>query len=485
MLTDCKDRMTLGTATQAKRQKEKHFARREKVYGQFFTPPQVADFMIRFALASGGERYLGVDPACGDGVFLRSLLAAGYARVLGVDLDPQVLNKLRTELDNRVTVFSGDGLQPFPIMEGIASVVVGNPPFSAKYGRVTDVNTLSNFELGKGRRSQAIELLFLERFLQLVSPAGVVGIILPQGVLSAVPLEYVRRFLVEKSSVLGIVSLPRGIFSNGTTSKTAILFLRKQKRMPETFMAIVQHVQELEAVLRAYVEHRELEFPPAFWVKLNPASFEPEFYLASKTVPVFKAGLPVEPLGSLLSCMRCGRTEYGERRRFTQQGIPFISAKCVTPLGIDFSRNERYVEPNSIMDKRCAHVSPGDVLFVRVGVGCSGRASAVVDSSEAGVADDWIYILRPREVSPFYLALFFYTRPGRAQIERLKHGVGTVNIPQRLLKEILVPIPPESFQKEVELAYREMVRLRRAGHLAQARQVFEQTIATIESRTSE
>ncbi len=440
--------------------------------------------MVRFALASGAETHLGIDPACGDGVFLKALLTAGFTRAIGVDFDPEVLNRLRTGLDNRVTIIPGDGLQPFPVMEGVASVVVGNPPFSAKYGRVTDMSTLSNFELGKGRRSQAVEILFLERFLQLVSPTGIVGIILPQGVLSAVPLEYVRRFVMKKASILAIVSLPRGIFSNGTTSKTAILFLQKQKRLRETFMAVVQHIEELEAVLRAYVEHRELEYPPTFWVRPNTASFEPEFYLSSKTAPVFKSGLSVRLLSSLLSCMRCGRTEYGEKRQFTQQGIPFISAKCVTPLGLDLSRNEKYVEPNSIMDKKSAYVSPGDVLFVRVGVGCSGRASAVVDSSDTGIADDWIYILRPREVSPFYLALFFYTKPGRAQIERLKHGVGTVNIPQKMLKELLVPVPPEPFQKDVEAAYKEMVRLRRAGHLAEAHEIFEQTIAAIEAMIS-
>lgn len=178
--------------------------------------------------------------------------------------------------------------------------------------------------------------------------------------------------------------------------------------------------------------------------------------------------------------MRCGATEYVERRSFSTEGIPFTSAKTVTWLGVDFSRDQKFIQPGSIMDKEKAHTRVGDVLFVRVGVGCSGRAAVVTDSAEEGVADDWIYIIRPKKLAPFYLALFFATEFGRSQVDRLKRGVGTVTIPQKLLKAIRIPLPPEELNKEVEEGYLSMVRLRREGKIAEAEERFQSLVGRIE-----
>lgn len=471
------------------RQKEKHFERHEKVYGQFITPSEVAEFIISFLVANT-EKTLGIDPACGDGVFLRALIEADFENVLGVDIDSKILDKLSTEVKNKARIIQGNALTSLVSLESSGSAVVGNPPFSAKYGRVSGKTVLSNFELGQSRRSQAIEVLFLERFLRIASPKGLIGIILPQGIFSALPMEYVRAYILDKANVLGIVSLPRGIFSNGTTSKTCILFAQKGENKTKTFMGVANHLDDLPSLLEAYTKHQELKDPLAFWTSLSSETFEPEFHWSARSIQpllkTLKKALPTTTLGDLLSEMRCGATEYGEKRKFVDEGIRFLSAKTVTHLGIDFSRDEKYVEKNSPMDKKRAYVFPGDVLFVRVGVGCSGRAAALVDNLQigdlqTGIADDWIYILRAKTISPFYLALFFYTKHGKVQVDRLKRGVGTVNVPQKLLKKILVPIPPESFQKDIKTGYQEMVHCRMAGDINKAKEKFEQMKTSIET----
>ena len=468
-----------------RRQREKHFARREKVQGQFLTPPEVARFIVGLVTLHTTRRNLAIDPACGDGVFLQPLLDAKFEQTVGIDVDAEVLRHLPGGLRDQATVLCGDGLEPLSLTDGRADAVVGNPPYSAKYGRVTASGTLSRFDLGRGRKSQAIELLFVERFLQLAGPKGVIGVILPQGVFSALPLRFVRQFILDRATILAVVSLPRGIFTNGTSSKTCVLFLQRGVRQRMAFMGIADRVDDLPTLLEAYRNHKERHSPRCFWVSPVADSLDPEFCSLSRSAFSFKADLPVLPLCELVSSMRCGATEYGEKRKFFGDGLRFISAKNVTSLGLDFRRREKYVQPNSPMDKPRAHVAPSDVLFVRVGVGCSGRASLVVDQSEVGVADDWIYILKPKVVSPGYLTLFFYSRPGKTQIERLKRGVGTVNIPRQLLGQILVPVPPRSFQEEIERAYRQMVMLRRAGRVDEAAEEFGRALHEIETLTTD
>lgn len=463
------------------RQKERHFLRREKVYGQFFTPPEVADFIVSFLVADMKKTpALGVDPACGNGVFLTALVKAGFKSVVGIDVDPKVLNKL----PSKARIIVGNGLTTS--LEGLGTAVVGNPPFSAKYGRVSDKTILSRFELGKGKSSQAIEILFLERFLQLATSKGLIGVVLPQGVFSALPLEHVRTYIINKATVLGVVSLPRGIFSNGTTSKTCILFAQKGKRKVKAFMGIAKHLHDLPLLLETYCKHQELEHPPAFWVDVNCHSLEPEFYLSSKTIrSLFKPRLPVVPLSELLSEMHCGRTEYGERRKFVNEGVPFISAKTVTPLGIDFSRDERYIAPNTPMDKKRAYVYPGNVLFVRVGVGCAGRASVVTHPSECGVADDYIYIIRTKDREmAYYLAFYLQSKYGILQVNGMKRGVGTVTIPQTLLRNLLVCVPPNSLKNEVKKLYLNMVKEREKNR-DEAEKIYNEAIKCIEESIEE
>lgn len=79
-------------------------------------------------------------------------------------------------------------------------------------------------------KSFPIEILFLERFIQLAKPGGWIAVIIPDGILANSNSHYVREFVANKTKVEAIISLPRDTFKNaGTNAKTSILFLRKFK----------------------------------------------------------------------------------------------------------------------------------------------------------------------------------------------------------------------------------------------------------------
>jgi len=471
------------------RQREKYFSSKEKKLGQFFTPLAVADFIVKLALLHLEHKERGCDPACGDGAFLFAMLKHGFEEVIGMDIDEKCIADIPDDVREKAKVVVGDALRRAPTLlgdgpslpENYFDLVVGNPPFSAKYGRVRDKFILSLYKLGTGLKSQAIEALFLERFVQLAKPGGVIGIILPDGVFLNLNYRRIREFILNNCRILAIISLPRAIFkgTRSTTSKTSILFAVKgEKHEGEVFMAEIKRLDELNRILELYKARGS--DARAFWTEITAESLHPKTY-APLELPTFK--VPVKKLKELIEDMFCGQTEYGSKRRFSDSGIRFISAKVVTSLGLDFSRDQRrFVEPGGPMDKKRAHVQISDVLFVRVGVGCIGRAAVVVDEHDLGIADDWIYIIRVKqgEVSPYYLALFLQTRYGKAQIDRAKRGVGTVTIPQRLLKEVLIPVPPRELQEELKSDYIKMVRLMRDKRYKEAERRFKAMIKKIE-----
>ncbi len=84
-----------------------------------------------------------------------------------------------------------------------------------------------------------IEILFVERFIQLVKPGGWIAVIIPDGILSNSNTHYVRDFIADKTKVEAIISLPRETFKQaGTSAKTSVLFLKK---LAETEKPLLDH----------------------------------------------------------------------------------------------------------------------------------------------------------------------------------------------------------------------------------------------------
>lgn len=112
----------------------------------------------------------------------------------------------------------------------------------------------------KEAESMPIEVLFIERFIQLCKTGGWIAVIIPDGILANSNMHYVREFISDNTKVEAIVSLPRDAFKHvGTSAKTSILFLKKQ-RMPTlnypVFLASLNKMEEkgLKIISEQYKE---------------------------------------------------------------------------------------------------------------------------------------------------------------------------------------------------------------------------------------
>jgi len=116
---------------------------RRRDLGQFFTPTEVAEFIWELLEIIHGRPFKPdtrvIDPACGEGVFLRVARARGGLSpkcLFGTDID-ESLEKGWTQdpLLSDAKVFVTNGLLDSPrnhIVEGAFEIVAGNPPFSGK-----------------------------------------------------------------------------------------------------------------------------------------------------------------------------------------------------------------------------------------------------------------------------------------------------------------------------------------------------------------
>lgn len=94
---------------------------RRKALGQFFTPPEAAETLVRWVVRRASDRLL--DPSCGDGRFL-----ACHRRSVGVEFDPENA-ALAKERAPWALVHTGDFFQWATETKERFECVGGNPPF--------------------------------------------------------------------------------------------------------------------------------------------------------------------------------------------------------------------------------------------------------------------------------------------------------------------------------------------------------------------
>jgi len=406
------------------------------VIGQFFTPEIVADCMFRIAGVHGRQRV--IDPSCGDGSFLR--VAPKTLELHGCEIDPQYASVAK-HLTTGKRFIEGDALTSLVALWGACDLAIGNPPFSAQASLEKRSEVLQGFDLGAGRSSQCLEVLFLELFLKLAKTNGRIAIILPDGPFSNKPFKYVRDWLLCRAHVEAIISLPRGIF-NGTTAKTNILIAQKRPvavrpYRDATLLLECKELGDLKPVRLGEWEKMEPRWQKV--VLAEEADWRPEAHNGQK--PAMDA--KTVRLGDVFK-LRTGYALYGNKREFfeepNQERVLLIRAKNLAPEGgLRLDRNCAYISNAGEMFCHQSAVRPGEILFVRVGAGCYGR-TALVPPGLTAQADDWIHVLTPlAAVNNAGLVDWFNSEAGRSEVKRLAKGVGTLSVSKSSLAELRIP----------------------------------------------
>ncbi len=108
-------------------------ARGSAIGGQFFSSPDLADFMGQVAAAAACGAGSILDPVCGSGYLLRAAADASGASVIhGVDINPSMSDLARLVLPESAVVFTGDVLADDVPLQSQYDLVVAEPPFGLR-----------------------------------------------------------------------------------------------------------------------------------------------------------------------------------------------------------------------------------------------------------------------------------------------------------------------------------------------------------------
>jgi type I restriction enzyme M protein len=512
--------------------------------GQFFTPRNAVHMLMEMIDITPGDSI--IDPACGSGGFLigaleivwKKLEAEGKRKAWsasqleqkkirvasqcfrGIDKDSFLAKVTKAYMaimgEGRGGVFSFNSLMPYEkwdpvhrqsIKPGTFQVVVANPPFG-KNLKVDNKETLIQFDLGHKwrdgndgtdgeleksdvRDDQVPQLLFLERCLQLAKDGGSIGIVLPESILGNPSYSYVIAFLLTRTTIRAVVTMPESLFKTsgkgGTHTKVCVLLLRKGQPPQQPyniFMADAKwcgHDSRGNPTIRKshnggpsellddipvigqrfrtmnrrgsdqwdhlgfFIKSDEIKnniFVPKYY---NP---ELEHYLSSlsKTHELIRIGDLVEARAvSMSTGVEPGKMAYGTGR------IPFIRSSDISGWEIraDFKHGVSksiYGEYASGSDARA-----GDILMVRDGTYLIGTCAMVTESDLPMLFQSHIYKLRvedPKVINPWLLFACLNTSVVKRQIRAKQFTQDIIDTLGRRVLELRIAVPKSDKERK-------------------------------------
>jgi len=240
--------------------------------GQFRTPRHIIDFMVELIDPQKEDSIL--DPACGTagflisaykhiiktnssnydkandphtftlhGIPLNQLVVQNEKRYTGDKLNPDQRTFIHKHIEGydispemvRLSLvnmylhgFTTPEILPYDTLTQLEhwneyfNVILANPPFMTPKG---GIRPHQKFTI-QAKRS---EVLFVDYILEHLSTGGKAGIIVPEGIIfqSGKAYKQLRKMLVEENYLVGVISLPGGVFNPYSGVKTSILWIDK------------------------------------------------------------------------------------------------------------------------------------------------------------------------------------------------------------------------------------------------------------------
>lgn len=224
--------------------------------GQFFTPPDVAAFMVRYGIEGGAKTML--DPACGLGIFIDKMLElyGGKCNIQGIDNDPSMVNACHLVIKERhgaksgkVKLYNTDYLES----DGSEKVdfLVCNPPYINfhDFDRGLVLKIRDDFGV-KFSMLTNIYALFMVRAKHSVKDGGRIAFITPSEFFYTGYGKTLKKFLLENFTIDSFITFDfdSPVFEGALTTATISLMINK-KPESDHHVRFIKTNRDMDAVM--------------------------------------------------------------------------------------------------------------------------------------------------------------------------------------------------------------------------------------------
>ncbi len=448
--------------------------------GQFRTPRHIIDFIVEIIDPQKKETIL--DPACGTAGFLIS----SYKHILKTNTDKKLGDQLSAEDKKKVGEnVNGYDISPEMIrlslvnmyLHGFSTpkideydtlssedkwneyfdVILANPPFFTPKGGIKP-HKLFSIE------SKKAEVLFTSFMVDKLKPNGRSGIIVPEGIIynSNKAFKSLRKKIIQ-DGLIGVISLPQGVFNPYSGIKTSILIIDKKlsKNFKEVYFANVENDGYFLGKQRYPIDQNDLPKIKEEFNKLitshncNLNTLTKDEILSERNYslsyqryidPDFSSSqYELVKLQDIFTEIKNGKNVYQDdlKRKYKVSRIESIAEGYFNAEKTKWTDDK--VEDKNFLQKQdilMSHINSYDHLV----------KTAIFDSDEKIVHGANLLRLRPNleKIIPAYALFVMKSTPFIENAKRFaQRAINQASINTTDLKNLVIPLPSLEIQKEI------------------------------------
>lgn len=402
-------------------------------WGRYYTAEWVSKTLVK-AMHAGRPKMI-VELGAGHGSLA---CAAGEkwrrAQVVTVDTDPAAASFLEHLAGRTVggyrhhlhDALDDDLAERIGLSFGSVDVAVCNPPYVRPRWRASFGHILEDAGLSGALKSvhdAGADLLFIAQNLRFLKKHGKLGLVLPDGLITAERYAGVRRTLLAEHIVEQVVQLPRRAFT-GTEAQTYLVVLSKQGG------------QTSSVTLRKMGINGAMSLPMSIDAEMARRRLDYAFHVSVRDQRECRRGADIQLIRDVALGVTRGSISSHEIASCTWPVFhlgDFSEADYVVPRRFRLSRVELNALPQSVK------VSvPGDILVARIGRNLHLKV-ALVEHGPC-VVSDCVFTIRVEAKERGRLLAFLTSQSGAKALEASAHGVGARYISSSDLLDLEIDI---------------------------------------------
>ena len=385
--------------------------------------------------------------------------------------------------------------------DGFFDVVITNPPFAKKYAigktkgldqyeisnaeRILSQYSLRYFGGGKAKSELRSNLMFMERYYDVLKKGGKLLTVIDDGILNGKDYAWFREWLREKFIINAVVSLPGDAFQRSMARvKTSILILTKKKTesesQPSVFMYPCVYVgiddparsrtlpidainkqkakDEISAVIEEYKKFQEGNGSDKFIVSAEKVNdrLDVKHCLMSvgSNIEIWKnLGFNVVEISNALSLKEFSEDDFIECDEHSSSETPLIvrydgSSEAGTAIfPADTQHNKLY------------RVSEGDIVISNIAASYGSIAVVPAELSGCVVSSEYTVLTANPGFEPKMLWAILRSPVVLSEILLVATGANRTRIKWDSLKSLSIPYPHNEVEKDFVSSLIELEKL--------------------------
>ena len=449
--------------------------------GQFRTPRHIIDMIVKIVDPKKNETIL--DPACGTAGFLisaykhilesnkdengNSTLTADDRKRLtnnfeGYDISPDMVRLSRVNMYlhhfTKPKISEYDTLTSEDKWEDNFDVILANPPFMTPKGGI--------MPHGRYRvKAKRAEVLFVDYIVEHLNPNGRAGIIVPEGIVfqNATAYRELRKFLVDEGLLYAVISLPAGVFNPYSGVKTSILLIDKSIASRKNDVLFIKmtndgydlgaqrreiegsEIQIIADIVRTYQNNEDVSRCSLATLAPKENIAEKDYILVGeryKNESNISSNYPMVKIKDICETAAGGTPSVSVAEYYKDGNINWLKSGDVKQ-GYIYSVESKITELG--LKESSAKIFPINTVLVAMYGATAGQVGILKVESSTNQAVCGIY---PSEhILPEFL--FYVLKQKKDYLISLSTGGAQPNISQKIIRELSIPLPPISIQKQI------------------------------------